>query len=110
MLTEQLPQLDLTLYRGWVDRGYYVWSPFVTKLELRLRLFKVPYAIKAGSPSTAPKGKIPYIEIRPKDGSPVVLGDSTPIIKRLVELEDLEDLATSLPSSIRGMILRFAPC
>jgi hypothetical protein len=30
--------LDITLYRGWKENSVYVWSPFVTKLELRLRL------------------------------------------------------------------------
>jgi hypothetical protein len=102
MLIEQPSQLTLTLYRGWVDRGCYVWSPFVTKLEVRLRLSKVPYTIEAGSLSTAPMGKIPYIEIRPKEGSLSLLGDSTLIIKRLVELDYLDDLTTSIPPSTRA--------
>lgn len=102
MSPEQPPQPNLTLYRGWVDRGCYVWSPFVTKLELRLRLSNVRYTVEAGSPSTAPKGKIPYIEMWPQEGPPLVLADSTLIIKRLVELDYLEDLATALSSPTRA--------
>lgn len=53
---------SLTLYRGWPDQGKHVWSPFVVKLEARLRFAGVPYTTAAGSPRTAPKGKIPYVE------------------------------------------------
>jgi hypothetical protein len=57
-------QPDITVYRGWLDRGRYVWSPFVTKLEARLRFDGVQYSTDAGSPLSAPKGKIPYLECR----------------------------------------------
>jgi hypothetical protein len=53
----------LVLFRGWEDHGCYVWSPFVTKVEFRLRLSNVPYIVKAGSPLTAPAGKIPYVNL-----------------------------------------------
>ncbi len=101
MSTEQSSQPNLTLYRGWADRGCYVWSPFVTKLELRLRLSKLPYTSEAGSLSTAPMGKIPYVEVRSKEGSPLLLGDSTLIIKRLVELDYLDDLSISISSAAK---------
>ena len=102
MSTEQVSRFDLTLYRGWDEPGCYVWSPFVTKLELRLRLSNVPYAVEAGSLSTAPTGKIPYVEVRPKEGSSFLLGDSTLIIRRLIELEYLEDLTTSISPATRS--------
>ncbi|OZJ01456.1 hypothetical protein BZG36_05749, partial [Bifiguratus adelaidae] len=103
MSTEQSSRPHLTLYRGWEDRGCYVWSPFVTKLELRLRLSNFPYTIESGSSTTAPKGKIPYIELRSReDGSSSALADSTLIIKHLVERGYLEDLYVSKPSTTRA--------
>lgn len=33
----------IVLFRGWDDPGNYVWSPFVTKVELRLRVAGVAY-------------------------------------------------------------------
>lgn len=84
---------SLKLYRGWPNQGEYVWSPFVIKLEARLRFAGVTYSTEAGSPRTAPKGKIPYVEF-PASGSagPVRMGDSTLITKHLVELGVLPDL------------------
>ncbi|KAL4934364.1 uncharacterized protein BDV17DRAFT_286079 [Aspergillus undulatus] len=38
----------LTLYRGWLLPSHYVWSPFVTKLEARLRLANNPYKTSSG--------------------------------------------------------------
>jgi hypothetical protein len=102
MSTEQSPRPQLTLYRGWEDRGCYVWSPFVTKLELRLRLSNFPYAVESGSPTTAPKGKIPYVELRTREVSSSVLGDSTLIIKHMVELGYLENLYASKSSTTRA--------
>lgn len=102
MSTEHSSQPRLTLYRGWEDRGCYVWSPFVTKLELRLRLSNFPYNVESGSPSTAPKGKIPYVDLRTDGGPSLVLGDSTLIIKHLVELGYLENLYDSKPSTTRA--------
>jgi hypothetical protein len=43
--------------------GHYTWSPFVTKLELRLRLANISYQHGTGSPLSGPKGKIPYVEL-----------------------------------------------
>ena len=97
----------LVLFRGWEDRGCYVWSSFVTKLEFRLRLSNVSYIVKAGSPLTAPTGKIPYVDLG-TDESPALLGDSTLIIKRLVELGQLEDLNEAVSSSdkVQDLALR----
>ena len=97
----------LVLFRGWEDHGCYVWSPFVTKLEFRLRLSNVPYIVKAGSPLTAPTGKIPYVNLG-TDEAPALLGDSTLIINRLVELGKLEDLNEAVPGSekVQDLALR----
>lgn len=103
---------ELTLYRGWLEPGRYVWSPFVIKLEARLRFAGVRYDTKAGSAREAPRGKIPYVEIRQRgsdsatsagtvttaavegDGpsSSTTLADSTLIIKHLVERGILPDI------------------
>jgi hypothetical protein len=89
---------SLVLYRGWKETGNYVWSPFVTKLELRLRHAGVPYRIDVGSATTAPKGKIPYIEITESE----CLGDSTLIIKRLMKNGTVQDLNAKLSPENRA--------
>ncbi|KAL4997860.1 hypothetical protein BDV10DRAFT_168657 [Aspergillus recurvatus] len=93
---------SFTLYRGWLEPNRYVWSPFVVKLEARLRIAGVPYKTASGSVQTAPKGKIPYIEISDGDNdsissAPSTIGDSTLIIKHLTERGILQDLNAGLP-------------
>ena len=86
-------QPQITLYRGWLDRGRYVWSPFVVKLEARLRFAGVKYRTEVGSTGSAPNGKIPYIELAEgSDGGVEALGDSTLIIKYLMKRGVIEDL------------------
>ncbi|KAI9731246.1 MAG: hypothetical protein M1818_007871 [Claussenomyces sp. TS43310] len=105
MSTEQSSQPHLTLYRGFEDRGCYVWSPFVTKLELRLRLSQFPYTVGTGSPTTAPKGKIPYVELGTEEGPSSVLGDSTLIIKHMVEFGYVKNLDVSKSSTMQAQDL-----
>lgn len=88
---------EITLFRGWAEPGCYVGSPFVTKLEFRLRFAGVPYNVDAGSPFKAPKGKIPYVRICLDEETPELLGDSTLIIKRLLDLNQLEDINAAMP-------------
>lgn len=88
---------QLILYRGWLDRGLYVWSPFVTKVELRLRIANAPYNVAAGSTRSAPKGKIPYIDlVETEQTAPHQIGDSTLIIKELVGRGLVQDLNAKL--------------
>lgn len=83
----------LKLYRGWLNRGQYVWSPFVIKLEARLRFAGIFYDTEAGSLGTAPKGKIPYVEFPDSNGAGSIrLGDSSFIIKQFVGMGFLPDL------------------
>lgn len=95
-------QPDITLYRGWKAPGAYVWSPFVTKLEARLRFAGLSYRSEAGSLREAPKGKIPYVSMIEGDGAgeksaaPTVLGDSTLITRKLVADGILNDLNANL--------------
>lgn len=106
-------QAQLIVYRGWLDRGKHVWSPFVIKLEARLRFAGVPYRAEAGSVRTAPNGKIPYVECKglqsgstdPENPQPVFLGDSTLIIKQLVDWRVLPDLNGRVPDSVQAQDL-----
>lgn len=84
---------DLKVHRGWTGQGSHVWSPFVVKLEARLRFANVRYTTGAGGPRGAPKGKIPYVEFQPADGQEMVqMGDSTLIVKHFIEEGVLPDL------------------
>ncbi|KAI9684978.1 MAG: hypothetical protein M1820_010858 [Bogoriella megaspora] len=75
---------QITLYRGWDTPTQYVWSPFVTKLELRLRLGDISYQTAAGNARVAPTGKIPYVGIR--DGEVLTkIGDSALIAEHFIE-------------------------
>lgn len=90
-------QPNVTLYRGFQGSAVYVWSPFVTKLEARLRFAGLPYRTEAGSLSQAPRGKIPYVAISTDAGvNPTVLADSTLIAAKLAEEGVLDDLNAKL--------------
>lgn len=95
------PSAKVTVYRGWLEPGRYVWSPFVTKLELRLRASNILYSTEAGSLSTAPKGKIPYLELQTDDASSLLYSDSTLIVKDLIDAGLLPDWNSSLDESTR---------
>lgn len=87
----------LTLYRGGPDTGMYSWSPFVTKVEFRLRQAGLRYEVAAGKTMEGPKGKVPYVDLGPLQDevsaqSPSLLGDSTLIIQRLVSTGHLPEL------------------
>lgn len=103
--TVTLPAIDdtttgLTLFRGSDDKGRYVSSPFVTKVEFRLRLSGVDYDLGAGAPWLGPKGKIPYLALNGQvdngTGKPKTLGDSTLIIQHLMQDGKLSDLNDNL--------------
>lgn len=107
------PQPNIILYRGWPGSGSYVWSPFVTKLEARLRFDGISYRTEGGSLSKAPKGKIPYVAISKSDSgsqtaaTPTFLADSTLIIQKLVEDGVLDDLNAKLPPTEKVHDLAF---
>jgi hypothetical protein len=108
---------SITIFRGWKDFGKHVWSPFVIKLEARMRFAGIRYAVDVGSPRTAPKGKVPYVECRRRNGSDQgeeeeeevqQVADSTLIIQTLTQWGDLPDLNAALsgPDAARDMALR----
>ncbi|KAI1817276.1 hypothetical protein GGS20DRAFT_58843 [Poronia punctata] len=96
------PNPQITLFRGWKTPQKFVWSPYVTKLEARLRFGGLSdYITEAGSPRSAPRGKIPYIQLSPSPSSSNstvvhVLSDSTLITKSLCEADILPDLSAGL--------------
>ncbi|KAJ4164848.1 hypothetical protein LMH87_006503 [Akanthomyces muscarius] len=93
---------DLKLFRGSGDAGTYVWSPFVTKVEARLRFDGLRYTSGHGSPRSAPRGKIPYMEWHETtsagDDAVSAMGDSALIIRALVANGLLRDLNAALPT------------
>lgn len=97
----------LTVFRGSGAAGTYVWSPFVTKVEARLRFDGLPYAVGGGSPRSAPRGKIPYIEWREAageggEGQANSMGDSALIIRALVANGLLRDANAALAPADRA--------
>ncbi|RYC63799.1 hypothetical protein CHU98_g2425 [Xylaria longipes] len=94
-------RLGITMFRGF-KAGGFVWSPYVTKLEARLRFGGVSYVAEAGSPRNGPKGKIPYVEISHEAGKKETLGDSTLIINALCENGQLSDLNARLSKAERA--------
>ena len=102
-------QLKITLFRGWEAPSAYVWSPFVTKLEARLRFAGVPYRTEGGNPTKAPRGKIPYVAVsRTDNGAPVtLLSDSDLIIEKWIEDGVLENLNAKLQPTGKAHDLAF---
>jgi len=101
MSTKEKSQPAITLYRGFPKTAKFTSSPFVTKLEVRLRLGQVPHTVDVGTPLKAPRGKIPYVAIASdgadeKAAQPTMLGDSALIADRLVRDGVLEDLNAGL--------------
>lgn len=93
----------IVLYRGFPASSAYIWSPFVTKLEARLRFAGLKYRTDQGSFAKAPRGKIPYVEITYEgQQTPVGLGDSAMIARRLVGDGVCEDLNAGLSPAGRA--------
>lgn len=89
----------------------------MTKVEARLRFDGLRYTAGQGSPRSAPRGKIPYMEwheatTADSDGAAAAvsaMGDSTLIIRALVANGLLRDLDAALPTAAaraRGLAVR----
>ncbi|KAH6850490.1 hypothetical protein B0I37DRAFT_413882 [Chaetomium sp. MPI-CAGE-AT-0009] len=101
MTSQPIP--TLTLYSGFPTRGSHVASPFVNKLETRLRLGGVPYKVSTGSVFKAPRGKIPYVDVEgTPDTAPEQLADSTLITRRFVDEGYMADLNAGLTPAERA--------
>ncbi|KAK4456558.1 hypothetical protein QBC42DRAFT_322311 [Cladorrhinum samala] len=115
--------LNLTVYRAFPATPNHVWSPFVNKLELRLRLDSIPYSLGVGNPRQAPRGKIPYIitsSLPPSSSSSLpssssssspsspensILEDTTLITQHLIKSGILTDLNARLSPAGRAQDL-----
>ncbi|KAJ5665002.1 uncharacterized protein N7477_007450 [Penicillium maclennaniae] len=97
-MTSQKSSTVFTVFRGLHDVGY-TWSPFVTKLEARLRFGNVAYRVETGSMKEAPRGKVPYVSVTHADGQIEMMSDSTLIAKALIETGTLQDLNAKLSPS-----------
>lgn len=90
----------ITLYRGFPPSNQYTWSPFVTKLEFRLRLAGIVYRNLEGTPTEGPSGKVPYVDISAISGQQTagkeLVGDSTVIIQTLIDRGAMADLNREL--------------
>jgi hypothetical protein len=86
----------ITVYRGFPGSGNYIWSPFVTKLETRLRFAGLSYRTEVGSKFKAPRGKLPYMSISKPNSTPVTLSDTSLIISNFIEEGLFEDLNAKL--------------
>jgi len=92
----EMAQPSLILYRGFPKSAAYVWSPFVTKLETRLRFGGLTYETEQGAPPRGPRGKIPYLTISKSnsDSAPQTetVSDTALISEKLVNDGLAEDL------------------
>ncbi|KFY47046.1 hypothetical protein V494_00221 [Pseudogymnoascus sp. VKM F-4513 (FW-928)] len=86
----------LTVFRDRKDPGAYTWSPFVVKLEARLRFSNLSYTTRAGTLTESPKGKLPYVRIEEDDGQSSLLSDSALITKTLIKSGAITDLNANL--------------
>ncbi|KFY05432.1 hypothetical protein V491_09133, partial [Pseudogymnoascus sp. VKM F-3775] len=87
---------NLTLFRDRDDPGEYTWSPFVVKLEARLRFSHLSYTTQAGTLAASPKGKLPYVRIEEDNGQSTVLSDTELITKSLIKSGSIKDLNANL--------------
>jgi hypothetical protein len=96
-MTDHKPQASLTVYRGFPGTACYVWSPFVVKLEARLRFAGLSYKTEQGSVFQAPRGKIPYVAIKWNGAvEPELFADSQLISDKLSEAGLLPNLNKGL--------------
>ena len=91
-----MTKYDITVYRGLPATKIFTSSPFVTKLELRLRLDNVKHQIDVGASYKAPRSKIPYVRLAREADEATVLGDSSLIISKLIDDGVLENLNNDL--------------
>ncbi|KAL8676075.1 MAG: hypothetical protein Q9186_007370 [Xanthomendoza sp. 1 TL-2023] len=85
----------ITVFRGFPATASYVWSPFVCKLEARLRFASLAYKTDQGAPPKGPRGKIPYLSVAKSNdaaAAPEMVSDTTLISERLVDEGLAEDL------------------
>ncbi|KAK0667413.1 putative glutathione S-transferase [Cercophora samala] len=96
----------ITLYRNFPPTPNHTWSPFVNKLETRLRFSSISYTTASGSLSQSPNSKIPYLSYQPTPNTtPELISDSTLITRRLIADNILPDLNSSLSPAEKALDL-----
>ena len=96
----------LTVYRDQDLTGAYTWSPFVAKLEARLRFSQLPYSTQVGSLSQSPTAKLPYVRLEEENGGVAsVVSDTALITRRLIKLNLIEDLNARLSPAQKALDL-----
>ncbi|KAL8663887.1 MAG: hypothetical protein Q9168_008012, partial [Polycauliona sp. 1 TL-2023] len=83
---------SITIFRGFPVAAAYVWSPFVCKLEARLRFANLAYKVEQGAPPKGPRGKIPYIALSKNGESHEMVSETAMISQKLVDEGMAEDL------------------
>jgi glutathione S-transferase len=80
----------INLYSFGSNFGVMDPSPFVVKVDVFLRMNKLPYQVKKGAYylKKSPKGKLPFISIH-QDAEELLIGDSQHIIEYLTETYQL---------------------
>lgn len=96
---------SITLWRGFPVATGYTWSPFVNKLEARLRFGGLKYRKDVGTPLQAPRGKIPWVQVAVEDKPDETISDTTLIIKSFSESGWLPDLNASLSPAEKALDL-----
>lgn len=89
----------ITLFQAPAGFGLPNLSPFCLKVELFLKMAKLPYKTAFGDPRKAPKRKVPWID---DDG--VIVADSSFIVEHLRKKHGV-DLDTSLTQAQRVIAL-----
>lgn len=102
--------MTLKIYRGFPVSPTFTTSPFVSKLEFRLRHGQVQHRNEVGTPLKGPRGKVPYVtwsedDTNKKTASPTMLGDSALITSTLIREGVLEDLNAHLSPSQKAQDL-----
>lgn len=97
---------SLSLFRGFPSSPSYVWSPFATKLEARLRFAGFAYKTEQGAPPKAPRGKIPYLAIsKAGDAAPETVSDTALISEKLISDGLAKDLNGKLTAAEKAQDL-----
>lgn len=89
----------LILYGFDPPRKKHSFSSFVTKLQFRLRHSGIPYVDGWGNRNEAPKTKVPYVKFL---DSGEIMGDSSLIIRRLIDAGKLVDVNANLSPAERA--------
>ncbi len=93
------PKPFLTVFAYDTDHTVHSYTMFTAKLHFRLRHAGIPYANAEASRNQAPKSKVPYVRF---EETKELMGDSSFITQKLVDMGKLEDLNKGLSPEERA--------